>query len=98
MDGTKKLKDLAVSDSGFVFDPYTGSTFSVNATGRVILEGLRAGKNRSGLVEDLEEHFDVAGEDLSRDLDDFFQTLRREGVVDVDFHLDHDASQDGGSR
>ncbi|MCK5796266.1 MAG: HPr-rel-A system PqqD family peptide chaperone [Deltaproteobacteria bacterium] len=98
MDGIKKLKDLAVSDSGFVFDPYTGSTFSVNATGRLILEGLRAGKSRSGLVEDLEEHFDVAGEDLSRDLDDFFQTLRREGVVELDFHLDHDASQDGGAR
>ncbi len=31
------LKQLAVSENGFVFDPYTGHTFTLNATGIAVL-------------------------------------------------------------
>ena len=41
MDVREKLSDLAISDKGFVFDPYTGSTFSLNATGRGIVRWCR---------------------------------------------------------
>jgi hypothetical protein len=37
---TQHLVDLAVSESGFVFDPWSGSTFTVNSTGLVLLAGL----------------------------------------------------------
>ena len=87
MDTHEKLKDLAISDSGFVFDPYTGATFNANATGRAILEGLRADQGRAALLERLELRFDAAQQDLSRDLDDFLQTLRREGIVPPTFAL-----------
>jgi len=54
MSSVQKLKDLAVSDSGFVFDPYTGSTFSVNAAGRLILKGRKELKmNLSPLISTL---------------------------------------------
>lgn len=102
MDVRAKLKDLAISDSGFVFDPYTGATFSANATGRVILEGLRDGHGREGLLERLAQSFDTAGQDLPRDLDDFLQTLRREGVVPMDFSIETEvaasALAQGGAR
>jgi hypothetical protein len=90
MDVRAKLKDLAISDSGFVFDPYTGATFSANATGRVILEGLRDGDGRQALLGRLAQSFDAGGQDLPRDLDDFVQTLRREGIVPMDFAVDSD--------
>ena len=35
MSSATHLKDLALSDTGFVFDPYTGATFTTNATGPV---------------------------------------------------------------
>lgn len=87
MDQHQRLHDLAVSESGFVFDPYTGNTFSVNGTGQTILEGLRKGIARDGIVELLRERFQVAQEDLSRDLDDFVGILRREEILPVDFVL-----------
>ena len=41
--GTDRLSQLAISASGFVFDPRSGATFTVNDTGRTIIEGLRDG-------------------------------------------------------
>ena len=36
-----RLRQLAVSDTGFVFDPQTGQSFTVNATGRLVLDCLK---------------------------------------------------------
>src|SRR5205085_12462462 len=37
MSVQRHLKDLAISETGFVFDPYTGATFTTNATGHCVL-------------------------------------------------------------
>lgn len=87
MSNLQKLKDLAVSDSGFVFDPYTGSTFSVNAAGRQILKGLAEELEREAIVASLTESFEVEGADLNRDLDEFIHLLRDSGLVSQDFSL-----------
>lgn len=39
--GSARLKQLAVSDTGFVFDPQTGQSFTVNRTGRLVLDCLK---------------------------------------------------------
>jgi len=78
---TDRLRQLAVSDTGFVFDPFSGATFTVNATGLVILEGLRRGDERPELLDRLRERFDVHGEDLERDLDEFIHLLRQGGIL-----------------
>ena len=85
MEATEKLRDLAVSDSGFVFDPYTGATFSVNASGQQLLEGLKAGFGREALIAKLRDSFDVRGEDLERDVDEFVSQLKTNGVLPADF-------------
>ena len=76
-----KLRELAFSETGFVFDPYTGATFTVNPTGKAILEALRRGDRREAIVDHLRGHFDVNGEDLARDLDEFVHLLRQHGLV-----------------
>ncbi|MCA9648833.1 MAG: HPr-rel-A system PqqD family peptide chaperone [Myxococcales bacterium] len=77
-----KLRDLAISDTGFLFDPHTGSTFSINETGLAILQGLRRGDEREALLDDLRERFEVPpGTDLERDLDELLHLLRRNGLV-----------------
>lgn len=88
MDLEHKLRDLAVSESGFVFDPYTGATFSANDTGLVILEGLRAGLDRQAVVAKLRDTFDLRGdEDVQRDLDEFLELLRKHRLVPSDFRF-----------
>jgi len=77
----QRLRDLAVSETGFVFDPYSGATFSLNASALCLLRGLKEGLDREELVDRLEELFDVTDADLSRDIDEFLELLRYNGVL-----------------
>jgi hypothetical protein len=71
----QRLKDLAISDSGFLFDPYTGSTYSVNNTGRVILQLLKEKKEVEEVQEALKERFEVGEADLRTDIFEFLIML-----------------------
>jgi len=80
LDPTQRLRDLAVSESGFVFDPYSGQTYSLNATGRVLLEALKGGAGPAELEQVLRQRFEVAGgDDLQRDVGEFLRTAREQG-------------------
>lgn len=88
MDTTQRLKDLCLSDSGFLFDPLSGATFTVNPSGRTILEGLKAGHGRDEIAHLLEQHFQPGdGADLQRDVDEFVHMLRQNDLLPVDFEL-----------
>ena len=76
-----RLKQLAVSENGFVFDPYTGHTFTLNATGIAVLEGLKRGDSLEQIAAALSAGFDLDGsEDLARDVDDFVVRLCEHGL------------------
>lgn len=82
MDIPTRLRNLAVSDSGFLFDPYTGSTFSVNATGRAILDLLKQGLEPDKVRDRLREQFEVGpADDLDRDVREFLLLLRDQGIL-----------------
>ena len=85
---TCELRDLAVSDSGFVFDARTGATYSLNPSGVVLIRGMIAGFDRDALMDLLRFEFDVNGADLHRDIDEFVQLLRELGVVSPTFAVD----------
>ena len=88
MDTTQRLRDLAVSDSGFLFDPLSGATFTVNASGRTILEGLKAGHGRVEIALLLEQRYRLGdGADLQRDVDEFVHMMRQHNLLPVDFEL-----------
>lgn len=83
------LSELAISASGFVFDPRTGATFTVNDPGRLLLEGLRDGLDLDGLTAALAEAFAVPDHaDLSRDVLEFSRRLQDEGLLPADFELE----------
>lgn len=77
-----RLRELALSDSGFVFDPMTGHTFTVNPSGLLLLRMLKEGTEPGQLSQRLAEEFEVeAGEDPARDVQDFIMQLRECGVA-----------------
>jgi hypothetical protein len=81
-----KLRDLAVSDTGFLFDPYTGSTFSVNEAGLTVLAALREGLAMADVVARLRETFDVPeGIDVERDVAEFVHLMRRNSLLPEEF-------------
>lgn len=82
-----RLQDLAVSDRGFVFDPTTGATFTVNETAAEILRALMANADRAAVRAALEDRFDVRGFDLDRDLGEFVLQLREHGLLPEGFTL-----------
>jgi PqqD family protein of HPr-rel-A system len=72
------LQRLALSDSGFVFDPMTGNSFTVNATGLAILRHLQKGAGRDELLQTLQEEFEVDPVVAERDVIEFADLLRNQ--------------------
>jgi hypothetical protein len=97
MSNTTRLKDLAISESGFIFDPLSGSTFTVNATGVCIIHALRDGCRRTEIIARLRGNFAVEGGDLDSDLGDFVRVLVQQGILPHDFTLDSGSSTSRGS-
>ncbi|MCA9667111.1 MAG: HPr-rel-A system PqqD family peptide chaperone [Myxococcales bacterium] len=87
MNATDRIKELAVSDSGFLFDPASGATFSVNPSGRVILAELKRGADRTEIIAALAERFDIGEHDLHRDVDGFVHLLRTHALLPEGFSL-----------
>jgi PqqD family protein of HPr-rel-A system len=71
-----RIHRLAVNEEGFVFDPATGESFTVNGTGFVILKGLKENKEPEEIAEEITERFDVEPEETERDVSDFIERLR----------------------
>jgi PqqD family protein of HPr-rel-A system len=76
------LRELALSDSGFVFDPSTGHTFTVNPSGLSILRWLKDGAEPQEIAQRLADQFELEpGEDPARDVQDFLMQLRECGFI-----------------
>ncbi|MCA9598695.1 MAG: HPr-rel-A system PqqD family peptide chaperone [Myxococcales bacterium] len=77
-----RLRQLALSDSGFVFDPVTGHTFTVNAAGLIVLSALKEGQSTDAIVKRLRDEMEMDGsEDVARDVDDFLARLAEQGLA-----------------
>ena len=76
MNTLERLKDLAISESGFLFDPYSGATFTLNNTGKFILQLLMEGKVIEEIESALRKKFEVGDEDLRSDIYEFVNLLK----------------------
>lgn len=82
MSKAKFLQELALSESGFVFDPRSGATFSVNPTGLLLLRALQSGTPREALAAALRGRCaDTDEADVERDVEDFLRLLTHEGLL-----------------
>lgn len=76
-----KLKQLAVSDSGFVFNPLTGDTFTLNASGVFLVDQLKQHGDTALAVEKLLHKFDVDEIEAQKDLESFLGQLSTHGLI-----------------
>ena len=79
-----RLTELAISDTGFIFDPGSGATFNVNATGLIALAALREGVDPTDTAEiaaRVRARFPSAPPDIADHVSDFVRTLRQMGLV-----------------
>ncbi|WP_163327814.1 HPr-rel-A system PqqD family peptide chaperone [Desulfurobacterium thermolithotrophum] len=78
-----KLERLAISDEGFIFDPETGNSYTVNGTGIFIINLLKKGKSEDEIVRALTEEFEVDEEEAKKDIIDFLEQLRLLGLLEA---------------
>ncbi len=83
----KRLEDLAISESGFLFDPYSGATFNINHTGRLILQLLKEGKGFEDIQFALKGKYEVGDADLGSDIYEFINLLKENCLLPNSFML-----------
>ena len=81
MSNQPRIKDIAINETGFVFDPFSGGTFTLNQTGQAIVKALRDGLSYDQIAARLRSEFDGVNEKLEEDLQDFMRTLREFGLL-----------------
>lgn len=78
-----KIKsNIAVSDSGFVFDPTSGDSFTLNEVGRIIFNCIREGLSDDEIYNKLSAEFDVDKTTFDRYFLDFTITLKQYQLIE----------------
>ncbi len=83
-----KLGRLAINSEGFIFDPETGNSYTINKTGLFILNLLKEEKKTEEIIEKLTEEYDIDREEAMRDITDFIEQLRLFGLINAEEYND----------
>ncbi|MCX6180145.1 MAG: PqqD family protein [Chlorobiales bacterium] len=75
------LKELAISESGLIFDPVTGSIYTSNVVGLLILGALKDGKESGEIRNLIVGQYDVDEQTAERDVNDFMNQLNSIEVI-----------------
>jgi hypothetical protein len=77
-------RNIAVSESGFIFDPSTGESYSLNSQGVEILSMLKDAKSTTEITNYFISEYEVEKEDFERYLTDFTGMLKQFKLVEGD--------------
>lgn len=66
-----------MSDTGFLFNPGNGDSFSVNPIGLEIIQMIKNGQDETAIKNSLLELYAIDGDTLEKDIYDFLNMLRK---------------------
>lgn len=75
-------KNIATSESGFIFNPSTGDSWSANPLAAEIIERLKQGLSPEAVKKEILEKYEVDALRLERDWDDFMNQLRYANLLE----------------
>ena len=76
--------NLAVSDNGFIFNPYNGDSFSTNSVGAEIIRLMKEGKTNKEIMEQVVAKYEVDAVIFEKDFEDFSSQLKDHYLVSND--------------
>lgn len=76
-----KIKNLALSETGFLFDPATGNTYTLNESAVFILKALKDGKTPTDIAGALTAEFEVNAAQAHEDVSDAILQLKEAGFI-----------------
>lgn len=80
----KLKKNIAISETGFLFDPSTGDSYTLNESGRKVMELLRLGKSLEEISEEMTSHFEVDKFTFEKSFFDFLSVLRNNHLLETE--------------
>ncbi|MCK4464608.1 MAG: PqqD family protein [Bacteroidales bacterium] len=78
----KVKKNIAISESGFVFDPTSGESFSLNPIGAEIIELLKQEKSFDKIREIMLNKYEVDDNSFKKYYYDFINMLKQFKLID----------------
>ena len=78
----KVNKNLAISENGFVFNPATGDSFSVNELGVYIVNLIKEGKSKTEIIDCIAEEYAAERSNIERDFNEFINALDTHQLID----------------
>ncbi len=77
-------KNIAISDSGFVFNPSSGESFTVNQSGTELLNMIKEGKTDDEIRDFFLEKYDTDANTFDRDFQDFKEIMKQYNLFEQD--------------
>ncbi len=69
------LQRLAISETGFVFDPVNGNSFTLNGSGLALLRLFQTDNDLAHVCSTIVAEFDISERDAERDIIEFATQL-----------------------
>jgi hypothetical protein len=80
-----KIKtNIALSESGFIFNPNTGESFTLNPSGQILFGLIREGKEYAEIRGYFLEHFDAEESIFEKDFEDFLHMMNGYQMMEPD--------------
>ena len=74
--------NIAISDNGFVFNPSTGDSFTMNNTGKEVMLLIKEGKDEAQIMDFIRAKYDVDNTTIERYLADFMNDLSANNLLE----------------
>ncbi|HUX95353.1 MAG TPA: PqqD family protein [Bacteroidales bacterium] len=78
----KLKRNIAVSESGFLFDPTGGESYSLNEQGLEIINMLKEKKTNEEIANAITKNYDVARDDFEKYYYDFLGMLKQFKLIE----------------
>ena len=80
----KIKKNIAISDSGFIFNPDTGESFTANPIGLEILDMLKEGLSFEEVSKNILNKYKSDADSVEKDYFDFMNMMRQFNLLEDD--------------
>ncbi len=77
-------KNIALSDSGFLFNPSSGDSYSVNPIGIEIIKMMKEGRSNKDISKHILENYAVDEATVEKDYYDFLKMLEQHKLIQKD--------------
>lgn len=78
----KLKKNIAISESGFIFNPEIGTSFTTNSLGVAILKQLKEKTSIDKIKDSIVKNYDIDAITCEKDLDDFLRIVNQYNLLE----------------